>query len=99
MLIGDVLFPNPNCPEVFSPVLYTSPFLLTAKEVAPPQLILAIFSRSTNSPFSFLVCATTSTLLAVAFPVASCPEVFSPTVYTFPSSFRKMVWFAPAVIS
>ena len=99
VLIGDVLLPKPNCPEVLSPALYTSPVLLMAKEVAFPALTLTIFSRSTNSSFSFLVCATTKILLAVAFPVASCPEVFNPTVYTLPSSFRKILWFAPAPIS
>ena len=91
LFTGEVLFPFPNCPDVFSPALYAVPSFPTANEVAFPAEILAMFSKLMAVPASFNVVAGINTLLWVVFPCANCPEVFSPPTYTFPSLVKATV--------
>ena len=78
VLIGDVTFPKPNWPDVFNPAEYTFPSFVVIKDVAFPAYIFAIFSKSTNSPFSFNILQVLSLLLLAVEDCDNCPELPNP---------------------
>ena len=98
-LIGDVVSPCPNCPDVFNPAAYTSLFLFIANEKLYPAPILVIFSISTFCPNSFCILAVTNTLLCVVLPWANWPDEFSPHNSTFPPFVNTILWLLPAFTS